>query len=440
MTFLSANFSRVIPNLLRLVLLLALLQPAWAYAQFGLGIVAGVEHIENPLRLVTPDEDELRSSVSVAAQLDRQTKSFTSLLNYSMSRQEYDRGILNDQTFLDGAGSLTWNLVPQLFTWSLTNTRSNQLIENSRPDVQDNRQVVDYTATGPSLTLPLDRASFVSASAQVGVVDFAEFELLKHKRNMVNASYTRQLDRRFSLSLQSNFTDADYTDAEALNYDVSSVQGQLQFSSGDLSVTTVLGTQSMERAGTRTSSPIRRLDILYRLNTRLAVTVAYADSVEDLLSDLGSPSAVDQSFVNSDIELDGNFGSTNAANIYQRRERSVGATYTIPSSYSLGLRYSNNVRKNIDMANGDSDERLSVSLTRPLGSRINLSASIEHSKQLFAFEQFTLERTGLRVGADYRINDRLSLVLSVMDTDQENSDLDGSIQGQNISLGLSFTR
>jgi hypothetical protein len=440
MTLSSIHFFWFAPLFLRLLLLLALLQPAWAYAQFDLGVVAQLEHINNPLRQISPDEDELLSSVTVTAQLDRQTKWFTSQINYSINKQEFAQDILNDRTFLEGAGSLTWNMVPELFAWTLTNTRSNQLIDASQPDVLDNRQVVDYTGTGPSLRLPLDRANYVSVSAQVGAVDFGEFDLLKHKRNTVSASYTRLLDQRFTLSIQSSFTGADYSSAEALSSKVSSVQGELQFDSGDLSITTVLGRQSLERAGVRSSSPIRRLDVQYRVNTRLALTAAYADSVEDLLSDLTSPSAVDQSFVNSDIEVDGNFGSTNAANIYQRRERSVGATYTIPSSYSIGLRYSNNVRKNVGLVNSDNDERLSANLAIPVGNRLRLSASIEYASQFFAFGQFTLKRTGYRVGVNYRVNDRLSLFFSGMDANQQNSELDGRSLAQNISLGLSFTR
>ena len=440
MTMSSMHFSRTVPFFSRLLLLLALLQPAWAQAQFGLGIVGGLEHIKNPLRQLEPDEDELLSSVTVAAQLDRKTKRFTSLFNYSLSKQEYDKDLLNDQTFLEGAGSLIWNVVPDRFTWNLTNTRSNQLIDISQPDVLDNRQVVDYTVTGPAVTLPLGRANFFNISAQVGMVDFAEFESLKHNRNTVSGSYTRVLNPRLTLSVQSSLTDVDYTSAEPLNYKVSSAQGQLMFVNSNLSVTTVLGRQSLERAGVRSSSPIRRLDIQYRLNTRLSISVGYADSVEDLLSDLGSPSAVDQSFVNSDIQLDGNFGSTDAANIYQRIERSVGASYSVPSSYSIGLRYSNNVRGNVDLMNADTDERLSASLSMPVGARLTFNTSIDYSKQLFALDQFTLERTGFRVGVNYRINDRLSLVFSAMDTNQQDSGLGGRIGGQNISLGLSFIR
>lgn len=411
-----------------------------ASAQFSLGIAPEIGYIENPLRVPVPEEDELRTSITVAAQLERRTKLFTSQLNYSINKQEYKRDILNDQTFLDGAGSLIWNIVPELFTWSIANTRSNQLIDIARPDVLDNRQVIDYTSTGPSFTIPLDRASFLSITAQLGVVDFAEFDTLKHRRNSLSASYSRQIDRRLSLSVQSSFTEADYTSAQVLNYDVTSIQGQLLFTSGDVSITSVLGTQSMERSGSRSSSPIRRLDMLYRLNTRLSLSVAYADTVEDLLSDLGSPSAVDQSFVNSDIQLDGNFGSTNAANIYQRRERSIGATYTVPSSYSIGLRYSNNVRQNVDLSTGDGDERLSASFSMPLGNRSTISASVERSRQILAADQFSFERTGFQVGVNYRINNRLSLVFSAADSNQQVDALGGQIEGKIMSLGLAFTR
>ena len=196
----------------------------------------------------------------------------------------------------------------------------------------------------------------------------------------------------------------------------------------------------MDRMGSTTSSPIRRLDIQYQLNSRLAMTLAYADTVEDLLSDLSTPSAVDQSFVNSDIALDGNFGSTNAANVYQRTERSVGATYTVPSSYSIGLRYSNNVRRSVDLLAGDDDERLSASFNMPLGNRVTFSSSIEFSKQSFAIDQSALERTGYRLGVNYRINDRLGLVFTALDSVQENIGSNGQIDGKIISLGLSFTR
>lgn len=440
MTMSSTHFAPSALLLSRLLLLFALIQPAWAQAQFGLGIVGELEHIQNPLRVVSPDEDELLSSVTVGAQLNRQTKRFTSLLNYSLNKQEYDKDILNDQTFLQGSGSLIWNVMPDRLTWNISNTRSNQLIDVSQPDVLDNRQVVDFTVTGPSLILPLGRASYFNVSAQVGIVDFAEFESLKHNRNTLSGSYTRVLNPQFTLSLQTSHTDVDYSEIKALNYNVSSAQGQLTFVNSNLNITSVLGSQSLERGGVRRTSPIRRLDIQYRLNTRLSISVGYADTVEDLLSDISSPSAVDQSFVNSDIELDGNFGSTDNANIYQRIERSVGATYSVPSSFSVGLRYSNNVRGNVAVDSDDSDHRLSATFSIPVGNRLRFSSSIERSEQEFGFQQFTLERTGYRMGVDYRITDRLSLVFSAMDSNQEDSVLNGRISGRNISLGLSFTR
>lgn len=424
----------------RILLLTALGQPVIAVAQFGIGASTDVEFIENPLRTAESGENEVLTSSILAMQLNRQTKHFGTALNYSLNRQEYKNDFLNDQTRVEGSGSLVWNIMPDTVGWRITNTRSDQLVDTSQPDILDNRQIIDYTSTGPTLTLPVGTANLVSLSADVGAVNFGAFDGLKQNRSSLNFSFTRLLSTRLSAVFQSNYTDADYKSASALNYKVSSYLGQLNYNSEALSVTVELGGHSMKRTGINANNPTFRTNMVYRLNSRLQVSAEYADSVEDLLSDLTSPSVVDQTFTDTDIEFEGNFGPTNSASIYKRTERSIGATYSEPSEYTIGVRYSNNDRENIGEAAGEHDERLSANLNIPLGNRWNLNASYEQSKREFIVTQNLQERKDLRIGANYRLSDQLSLMFSALESDQQGSGLQDNYRGKNISIGISFTR
>jgi len=414
--------------------------PAPVIAQFEIGLAGNVEYIENPLRSALSDGSDVLSLLLLGVQFERETKNFTTQFNYSANRLEYSRDFLSDQTVVDGTGSLTWNMVPDLFNWSISNTRSNQLIDNSQPDIVDNRQVMDYTATGPTLTLPLDAASYINLSAEFGSVSFKEFGALKQDRNSLNFSYRRLLNRRISATFQSSFLDVDSDSVVAPDYKIVNYSGQLEFDSDDLVVTAKVGANSLDRGGISTRNPIFSIDMIYRINSRLELLAEFGESVEDLLSDLRSPSVVDQSFANTDIEFDGNFGSTNSANIYVRTERSIGATYTESSRYTIGIRYSNNERSNIGLMREERDERVSANLNVPINTSLSLNASIERSTLEIAFNNILQERKIYRLGAAYRINNQLSLVFSAMDTDQKGSGLFDSFSGANYLFGISFSR
>ncbi len=416
--------------------------PQFAIAQFGFTAASSIEYIENPQRLGSSYESELLSSTTLSAALLRQTKYFDTNLNYSANRQEYQEDLLNDQSRVEGNGSITWKAIPDLFSWQFSNMRSNQLVDASQPDISDNRQIIDYTSTGPVIFLPLGNSTFVNIAADFGTVGYEQSRGLEQNRNSYSLNVTRALTQRLTGSLSSSYTTVDYNNPFLSAYTFLNFAANLQFSGEDYSLSADIGESQSKVLGRSSRHPMFILSALYRVNSQLELSGNYSIRVDDLISNLGAPSIVDQFFQDSSPELGDTFGNSNISNSYERESHSIGATYTIESMFSVNLRYTNNQRASIGAAGEENDERLSVNLILPFPQqpRLTINSSVQLSKRNFSAARGIQDRTNLRVGANYKLTNKLNLTFSTSNVEQSGSFPSENFEGQNISLGLTFTR
>lgn len=416
--------------------------PNLATAQFGFTASSTVDYIENPQRLGDSDETDMLSSTTLSAALLRQTKYFDTNLNYSANRQEYQDDTLNDQSRVEGNGSISWKAIPDLFSWRVSNMRSNQLVDASQPNISDNRQIIDYTSTGPVLFMPLGNSTLVNFSADYGVVGYEQSRDLKQNRNSFNLSVSRVLTQRITGSIRTSYNNVDFNNPLLPAYTFSNIAASLQFSSEDYNLNAEVGQYSSKRLGQNSTHPMLILSMLYRVNSQLEISGDYSLSVDDLISDIGGPGAVDQFFQDSGPDLGNTFGNSNIQNTYERESHSIGATYTVESTFSLGVRYTNNQRSAIGIIGQENDERLSANFRLPLPQQpgLSINSSVQISRRNFSAARGVQDRADTRIGANYQLTDRLDLTFSVSNVEQSGSLAIDNFDGRTISLGLSFTR
>ena len=427
-------------SLKTILVFLSLVASNLSQAQLALDFSATLELIQNPLRLPEPGQDELLSTLTFGAQLERQTQFVDTNFSYNASRLEYAEDLLSDRQLIEGNGVLTFKIVPDLFSWRLLNTRSNQLIDISQPDISDNQQIIDYTATGPELTLIVNSASFINMSAEWGLVNYEEAEYLNQKRNVYNFNFTRRLGSRFSASIRSNFTNTNFDTLDNLNYDSVNLSAGLDLIAEDYSLSLEAGEYKNRRAGQEVSFPIASVSGRYLLNSRIELSAEFSESVEDLLSDLRSQNIVDQSFIDAGIETDSNLGNSNIGNLYQSRGSSIGVTYAEESRYTFGLNYSVRRRDNIGSAGSEETERISASLQLPLGNRLSLNLTAQYSILDFSQQQRIHKRKEFRIGGSYRVRNNVNLIFFAVDSDQNGDVPEDKYHGRNIGIGLSVRR
>ena len=420
-------------------MLLATLHSDQSLAQVG--ISAGLESISNPLRTPVPAQAELLQSLSADLTVARQTERFDTAVSYRVNRQEYREEVLQDRTLADGSAVLSWNVMPDTLAWAFSNSRSNQLIDVSAPDVADNRQIIDYTTTGPSMVLPLGAANLLNFGANYSLVSYEESGLLDQVRTSLNAGVRRNLGRRLVAGIQSNYSETDFDAEVTTNFRVMSISATAEYATDRYGFNLEAGQHKSSRANLRSSNPVFSAGARYRVNSMLNLTAEYSRSVQDLISELREGS------INRPLPgvepvpgFEDRFGSSNIAELYLSRSRSITASYSQRGSYTVNLSYSNDARSSEESNRQDKDERISVDLRVPFSPRLSWNARTQYSVLTPSRALGDQERRIFSLGAVVLINKQMNLVLSGTETRQTGDLPSDNYDGRNISLTLSYRR
>lgn len=419
-----------------------ILFPITTFAQLEFNAGSSLDYIENPQRENSSDETDLLSTNTVGVTSLRQTKLFDTTFNYTANSQEYSENLLNDRSRVEGNGSVTWKAMPEFLSWRVSNSRSNQLINASQPDVSDNRQIIDYTATGPSIVIPFQNSTYATFDANFGIVGYEESEQQNQNRNTYSFNITRIISQAISASIRSTYTTTEFDESLIPGYSFYDISGNIQLRNIDYEISAEIGEYKTNRSGQESSHPTFRVDGLYRINSRLEITGEFTKSIDDLVSDINNQGRIDQFFQDSDATLGQTFGNSNLSNIYKRESASIGANYTIESLLNIGVRYSQNQRSSIVSSGEENDDRLSINLRLPLPQlpRVTINSSAVFSERDFAIDRAIQSRTDFRLGAAYQLTERLSLLLSFFESNQSSDLIADNYDSRNLSLGLSFTR
>ncbi len=423
--------------------LVATLTPGYTNAQFAFGITGSLEYLENPVRQANPLDTDMLSLLSIDGSLARETQRFATSFNYRASGTDYRNDTLQDREMLEGSGLLVWKVTPDYLQWNLQNSRSNELINASVPDIADNRQLINRTSTGPRLSMPIGSANFLSLQLDASEVNYETTGFLDQTRNSTSAEFTRILSRNIRASLRSSLTNTGFDSEFVPEYDFLSYSVVGNFTTNSFETSIETGTYKSKSAGSGASSnPLLKLSATYRINSSSEFSASLFRTVEDLLSDLRTAENVSGSGIAQDpvSGLDSRFGSSNASGLYVKKTVSAAYSYTNDSRINLSLDYTKDERTYESRNQQELDDRMSMSLSVPLNPRLNFSLTARYSELFFSEFDSVQERTEMGATVFYRLNDHISLNFALRNTDQKSNSILTSYDGLSSYFGISYRR
>jgi hypothetical protein len=284
-------------------------------------------------------------------------------------------------------------------------------------------------------------ANVLRASAEIADIGFERETLLEQDRTSYRLGLTRQLSRNLSLSADASLVDTDFDEVAALNFEISSVYLSAALQQANYSLELEAGQNRTERPGFESTDPLYAIRARYSINSQIEFSADFSQSVQDFIANAFTPGIVDQAFDETEVEIENRFSNSNNANLFRIRGSNVGITFIEPSRYTLAFRASSVNRTILGTAFEERDDRLVASLQLPLSNRVNVNASATVSRLEFTqFQSGLLDRRDYRLGASYRIADRVSLNFAMTDMSQRGQRPRDEFDGVDFLIGISFTR
>ena len=389
------------------------------------GVTGTLEYIENLGRSEFTSSD-LKRGVSVDANFERQTERFGLLLNYSASKEDYEKNIQQDRDYVQGAGIFTWSIIPDNLIWSLSDRRTNQTIQAFQPEIPDNEQIVDVISTGPALNFVIGGSNLLSINAELSKVDYEKFELSNNDRYHVSGKITHSFSEIFSGSIRSDFTDTEYERSQSnLDYELSSYSGSLLYDQTNYTIEIEAGEYRVRRKGQSAGkTPLISFLATYRLNLSSSVSFALSETVQDLASD-------PTSWYGYELDVSGGFGdelpslgSSGANGLYILKTSAVTYNLNRDSRFNFSLSFRDEDREYENIGRKERWKSLSTTLGVPLGQSLNVRLQASMNEQSFS-QVDERERASVSASLQYRPRDKLSFGLRLWVVDFKENEFSG---------------
>ncbi len=164
---------------------------------YGAGLVS--EYSSNSLLLPDNEEEDWINGAELdfrlankSKRLDAEVSGFYGYYTYAEST-EPDQGIY----FLNALATI--KIRPERLSWIVRNVLGEQEIDSLAPDTRDNRQRVNFFATGPDLNFQVNPSNAVTIGARWAKDDY-EVTKADSTRNMLKAKWENQRSSQLTLS------------------------------------------------------------------------------------------------------------------------------------------------------------------------------------------------------------------------------------------------
>lgn len=403
------------------------------------GITGSLTYFDNPLNLNDPQEEETLNTLRLNGSIARETQRFGSSFNYQAEKQDFDKNLQADTSRVTGRGEITWKAIRDRLQWSLSNNRSNQLIDSLAPDISDNRQVISTTSTGPRLTLPIGSSNQLNVQIDHALSGFEISDLFDQTRTTISTDISRNVTQRLRVTLQSSLSDASYDSGLLPGFEIfnNSVTGTVTDETYTFSLK--LGHASSTREGLpKVSNPIIEANATYTLSSQISVAASYSETVQDLLSDLNSQQNLASNIILDDLQFSDRFGDSNSNPVFVRTSRRLSLTHTSTSNYRLNLQYFYSGRVSESNQNNQFDESISLNYVMPLSPKVTTTIRARQSE--LTRRTLNSDRFEFGVRTVYLLRNDMSVNFDIRHTDQTSNSLFDTYDGLNASIEISYRR
>jgi len=202
-------------------------------------------------------------------------------INADVSHLDYFRHTYSDEFVGNFIGQARVTLVPQLVSWNFSDNFGQAPLDPLAPITPENLQNINYLTTGPELTLPLGRTTYLDVTGQYGRVTFQQ-DPLDSTRLTGAVGLLHEISPVSSISITARDERVDYANVQ-LNPDYEVEEGFARFdtkgSRTELGVD--LGYSRVQMSGSHDGTPLVRVDLSRRLSASSTFGVALGHDYSD---------------------------------------------------------------------------------------------------------------------------------------------------------------
>ncbi|ARN74509.1 hypothetical protein [Oceanicoccus sagamiensis] len=251
----------------RLWLLLA--SSVVAANSFGLEINASAglqaEHSDNMTKVPANKRSDLKSTVSASINALHKGEKLTLDLSYRGDHSTYQQDSFDDETRVNGNGSLVYEQIDQQLIWTLENSRKNVIKNKALNDVEENRE--DRSISKASVDLILRPTSVDSITLTPSYTDIKYEDTDDQDSERVGGvlSWNHALSKIDSFGLRVNYDDVTF-DRDIFDYEYYLYTVNYQAQLAKLSYAIAVGVNESKRVSDDYDGQYIKANAAYKLN------------------------------------------------------------------------------------------------------------------------------------------------------------------------------
>lgn len=250
-----------------------------------------------------------------------------------LSHLDYFQHAYGDEYLGNLLGVVKLNLVPDLLAWDVTDNFGQAPLQPLAPITPANRENVNYFSTGPSLSLPLGKTTFLDLTGGYGKVTYQQSPL-DSTRLTGALSLLHELTPASNISLNASEESIRFQN-DRLNpdYDTQEAFGRFDAKGSRTALGVDLGYSRLNIPGSRHGIPLARLQISRRVSPASTVGLAlghdYSDGADSfrIVQNMGGATLNTQPIVESAVPFVSNYATLAWVFKYARTTLDLSGTY-----------------------------------------------------------------------------------------------------------------
>jgi hypothetical protein len=207
----------------------------------------GAGHSDNIRRADNNKEDENIASVGVRFSVDERTPRLQADAVGNFSYAEYLEDTFDSELLGNFAGNATFGIVPQRIEWVVSDNYGQVLSDPFTPATPDNRENINYFATGPDLTAAFGSNNRLRLSSRYALTTYEDSPLDSDSKS-AELAYLRLLSSASTASLHARAQQIEYDEAGlGADYDQYEAFGRYDVTGARTALTMDLGYTEMDR-------------------------------------------------------------------------------------------------------------------------------------------------------------------------------------------------
>lgn len=247
----------------------------------GYEIQVGVIESDNIQRLPSGGSDETIGVAELALDWHAKRPWLDVDVDADVSHLDYFPATYSGQFIGNFLGQAQFKLVPQYLSWSFADNFGQAPVEPLAPITPANIENINYFSTGPTLSVPLGRATLLDITGQYGRVDY-QVSPLDSTVLTGGVGLVHELSSLASISLNARDERVEFKDDQLNpNYDREEAFARYDTKGSRTELGIDLGYSRLRMPGASQGIPLARLDLSRRLSASSTIGVAVGHDYSD---------------------------------------------------------------------------------------------------------------------------------------------------------------